>query len=82
MGEESRVQGSGRWDASDPKAECEERAVPSFCVSFCSFYFYFFCRELIAFMLPGLMLPSSHPGKLLVETSEVVNATCHAFECS
>lgn len=40
-----------------------------------------FFRQLISFMLPGLMLPSSHPGKLLVETSEVVNTTCHMFNC-
>lgn len=40
-----------------------------------------FFRDSIPFMLPGLMLlPSSPPGKLLAETSEVVNTTCHAFK--
>lgn len=32
------------------------------------------------FMWLELKLPSSHPGKLRLETSEVVNATCHAFK--
>lgn len=40
-----------------------------------------FFRQMISFMSHGLMLPSSHPGKLLVETSEVVNMTCHTFKC-
>lgn len=47
------------------------------CQVFVVVFVVFFFPEWIYFMLLGLILPSSHPGKLLVETSEVVNTTYH-----